>query len=178
MFTEVFSWGDNGRGQLGLGDASSGNENSKKLRKSHKIPRYCSFNVIIKKLACGREHSVFITQSDLIYSMGSNSHGQLGVGELHTALKRSPTLIEALLSQSERLTFLDVKCGSHHTMLLGEVGTQRRAYSWGNNEYGQCGVGQASMAPLEKSRGSRPAAEVIIVTPRLLSWQSLRDAVS
>ena len=51
------------------------------MKKTHKIPRYCSFNVVIRKLACGREHSVFITDSDLIYSMGSNSHGQLGLGK-------------------------------------------------------------------------------------------------
>lgn len=179
MFTEIFSWGDNAQGQLGLGDSSAGSEGGKKLRKTHKIPRYCSFNVIIKKLACGREHTVFITQNDLVYSMGCNSHGQLGVGELHTTLKRSPTLIESLLSQSERLSFADVKCGAQHTLLLGEVGGQRRLYSWGNNEHGQCGVGQASMAHPERSREARrPSTEVIIVTPRMVSWQSLKDQAS
>ena len=51
-------------------------------------------------------------------------------------------VIESLLSQSERLSFADVKCGSQHTLLLGEVGGQRRLYSWGNNEHGALALGK------------------------------------
>ena len=69
-FTEVFSWGNYSNGQLGLGP-----KHSKGYKSRHSLPRYCSFNVPIIQMACGQYHSVFITSSSLVYSMGANNYG-------------------------------------------------------------------------------------------------------
>ena len=69
-FTEVFSWGNDSNGQLGLGP-----KHSKGYKSRHSLPRYCSFNVPIIQMACGQDHSVFITSSSLVYSMGANNYG-------------------------------------------------------------------------------------------------------
>lgn len=52
----------------------------------HTQPRFCSYNIPISKIACGQSHSAFITQgsstegaSALVYTMGSNASGQLGI---------------------------------------------------------------------------------------------------
>jgi len=68
-FTEVFSWGSNRHGQLGLGEKNS---QSKLL---HMVPRFCSYNVPIASVGCGSEHTVFLTMTNLVYAMGSNLQG-------------------------------------------------------------------------------------------------------
>ena len=55
-FTEIFSWGNDSQGQLGLGP-----RHSKGYKSRHSLPRYCSFNVIVIQMACGMDHSVFFT---------------------------------------------------------------------------------------------------------------------
>ena len=50
--TEVFLWGSDEHGQLGLGDRSD----SKQLQ-----PRFVSFKVTIKHLSCGLAHTAFST---------------------------------------------------------------------------------------------------------------------
>jgi alpha-tubulin suppressor-like RCC1 family protein len=55
-FTEVFSWGSDTHGQLGLGKKDK--ENSRHL---HQVPRFCSYNIPINMISCGEQHSVFIT---------------------------------------------------------------------------------------------------------------------
>ena len=43
------------------------------------VPRSCSFNIIIKQVACGENHSAILTTYGHLYMMGSNRQGQLGV---------------------------------------------------------------------------------------------------
>lgn len=48
----------------------------------HKLPKVCSFNIVITNIACGEEHTAFVAESvGHVYCMGSNSDGKLGVGE-------------------------------------------------------------------------------------------------
>ena len=46
-FTEVFSWGNDKFGQLGLGQRLS------QGKQMHSQPRFCSYNIPISKIACG-----------------------------------------------------------------------------------------------------------------------------
>jgi alpha-tubulin suppressor-like RCC1 family protein len=62
--TEVYSWGSDAQGQLGLGATSEAT--------AIQVPRSCSYKVPILKVACGREHTVILTTSQLVYAMGSN----------------------------------------------------------------------------------------------------------
>ena len=56
------------------------------------FPRFCTFNVAIRAIACGDEHSCFVTSTNissiklslddyLLYAMGKNHKGQLGIGD-------------------------------------------------------------------------------------------------
>ena len=54
-FTEVFSWGNDKNGQLGLGQRLS------QGKQMHPVPRFCSYNIPINMVSCGQAHSVFIT---------------------------------------------------------------------------------------------------------------------
>ncbi len=88
-YNEVYVWGDDSAGQLGLCGLFA-----ERQQQSHLSPKICSFNVIIKSIACGYKHTVFVSESGHVYSMGSNSHGQLGIGG-GIQEKNTPTLVEA-----------------------------------------------------------------------------------
>ncbi len=95
-------------------------------------------------MACGTSHSVFITAQQLVYAMGSNAQGQLGIEDPYTQQKTSPVLIEGLVNKKSPITqqplvVQEVGCGSTHTLALMSNG---EVYSWGNNEHGQCGTGK------------------------------------
>ena len=65
-FTEIFSWGNDKCGQLGLGQRLS------KGKQMHPIPRFCSYNIAINSIACGQGHSVFITCKFYFFDIYSN----------------------------------------------------------------------------------------------------------
>ena len=66
---EVYVWGDDSRGQLGL----SGIYGEKQL--NFEQPQICSFGILIKQLACGEFHTVFSSDTNCLYSMGCNKYG-------------------------------------------------------------------------------------------------------
>lgn len=126
FYTEVFSWGSDRYGQLGLGvDMAS--------EHSYSIPRFCSYNITIRQVSCGQNHAGFITQSNFVYTMGSNSHGQLGIDE-PTDSKNSPCLVEL---PPKRYSMIN--CGGNTSFVCSEEGT---VYSWGQGRFGQLGSGK------------------------------------
>ena len=66
-FNEVYVWGSDSKGQLGL--CAQFDESF------HPLPKICSFNVVIKSISAGEQHSVFVSESGHVYSMGSNEFG-------------------------------------------------------------------------------------------------------
>lgn len=66
---QVFGWGSSDKGQLGTG--------KKDIEFS---PIYLSFfaKKMIKSIACGYQHTLFLTKNKTVYSTGNNSNGELG----------------------------------------------------------------------------------------------------
>ena len=54
-FTEVFSWGSDRHGQLGLGKQANGTQ------VNYDVPRLCSYNIPILQVSCGASHTALIT---------------------------------------------------------------------------------------------------------------------
>ena len=124
-YTEVFAWGADRYGQLGVGNKQGG--------RCYCTPRFCSFNVVIKMVACGEEHSAFITGKGQIFTVGSNSEGRLGLGDRSMLQSSTPCLVEALSRQNA----IHVACGWGHTAAVMDNGD---LYMWGVGEYGALGV--------------------------------------
>lgn len=110
-YTEIFAWGGDHFGQLGLGEL-------KNTGKTYSVPRFCSYNIIIKDISCGEEHSAFIALSGYVYSMGSNSEGRLGINDRSVRQSTSPVLIECLVSYKA----IKVSCGWGHTCIITDNG--------------------------------------------------------
>ena len=124
-YTEVFSWGEDKHGQLGLGERFANGEHV------YRVPKRCTYAIEIAQISCGRSHSVFFTPSNLVYAMGSNYLGELGINDDEVKIKFSPILIDALVGA----TPIEVSCGDNHSMVLclGEAGGPNVVYAWGHN---------------------------------------------
>ena len=53
----------------------------KNKEKMLKVPKMCSYNILIKQIACGDQHTHLLTQDGFVYSMGFNTNGVLGLGK-------------------------------------------------------------------------------------------------
>lgn len=73
MFTQLTVLGSNSHGQLGY-------EGDTDQNKFLMVPKTLSFNVFVKDIACGYNHTHLISREGSVYSMGSNEFGQLGLG--------------------------------------------------------------------------------------------------
>ncbi|OMJ90615.1 hypothetical protein SteCoe_7014 [Stentor coeruleus] len=124
-YTEVFYWGSDSTGQLGIGDRSIG--------KVYPSPKCCSFSVQIKKISCGEEHAGFIAANGYLYTMGSNKQGQLGTNNPTQKYASRPVLVDSLVDYQ----IIDFSCGSCHS---GAISTSGVVFTWGSNTYGALGV--------------------------------------
>ena len=63
-------------------------------------PKICSYNILVKQIACGEAHSHLLSQDGYVYSMGSNQYGVLGLGKDDQAVRNvtQPMLIQSLQS--------------------------------------------------------------------------------
>ncbi|NXI66058.1 HERC5 ligase, partial [Anseranas semipalmata] len=105
---ELFAWGQNAHGQLGVGS---------QVTLAH-IPRLVQGlkGIPLAQIAAGGAHSVAVSLSGAVYSWGKNNFGQLGLG--HTEDKDCPSYIEAL----EHWKTVFISCGADHTAVLSKDG--------------------------------------------------------
>ena len=64
FYTEVFSWGSDSQGQLGLGENRGVAVETGVIKNAGTnicVPRFCSYNISIREVSCGEEHAGFIT---------------------------------------------------------------------------------------------------------------------
>jgi len=130
--TELFVWGSDKYGQLGLGN--------KNAARCYCVPRLCNFNISIMKVACGSFHTAILSNQGQIYTVGSNLCGQLGLGK--TVEKSNiPMLVDAV----KDIIFTDISCGNQYSMAITKISTNFNTnivYSWGDNSNGALGTGK------------------------------------
>lgn len=121
---QVYVFGDNKFGQLGLND----NEN-----RNTPVLNYITSNDIISISAGGR-HSLILTNIGQIYAFGDNKCGQLGLGDNNS--KNVPIVIhefDNIIKNSViENNIVQISAGSDHSMVLMESG---QVYMFGNNNY-------------------------------------------
>lgn len=143
MHGQVFAWGLNENGQLGLGpDAPA-------------IVRKPVLNIYlsnITKLSAGNEHSLALNKNSELYIWGGG--GLTGLGD---ANKRSiPTKMDFF----NRTKVVQAVCGGLHTVAITKDGD---IYSWGSTEGGQLGLSLKMIDQL------CPDRESPVMTPQLIS---------
>ena len=141
---EVWVWGSNTEGQLGLGEDSEETVFSPTL-----LPLASG----VSHISCGYYHSALVTTQGQLITFGEADGGKLGLGETEEmADTDSPRLVnipEPVVS---------VECGASHTIALTAQGKVRtlspltshrrplshlspQVYSFGSSSHGQLGLG-------------------------------------
>ena len=115
---EIYGWGDNESGQLGLGDTTNRNF-------PHKLPIKN-----VKSVSCGWRHTIILTHNGKVFACGQNCHGQLGLGNYTNQYFLQKISICGVSN------ILLISCGYYHTIALTSDGI----YSWGDNNHGQLGL--------------------------------------
>ncbi|MEM1298428.1 MAG: Ig-like domain-containing protein [Pseudomonadota bacterium] len=118
---DVWSWGFNNRGSLGLGDEEIRTQPTK-------IPTLDDVNIVA--IENGNGVSYAISDTGALYAWGFNTNGQLGLGDRDERLV--PTLVEALSDE----TVVAISSGTSFTLVLTADG---QVYGFGSNRDGQLG---------------------------------------
>jgi alpha-tubulin suppressor-like RCC1 family protein len=131
---EIYSWGDNKSGQLGLGHY----ENTS-------TPTKLGLSDIIK-ISCGYYHSVALTRTNRIYVWGNYDQlGLKGMAKDFVIGTNYPLLFQSYVFNNESIK--QISCGRNHSMVLTKSG---KVYGWGYNFYGQLGTTRSSICPLQE----------------------------
>ncbi|XP_021115130.1 probable E3 ubiquitin-protein ligase HERC4 isoform X5 [Heterocephalus glaber] len=125
--SEVFSWGQNKYGQLGLG-IDCKKQTSPQLIKS-------LLGIPFMQVAAGGAHSFVLTLSGAIFGWGRNKFGQLGLNDEND--RYVPNLLKSLRSQK----IVYICCGEDHTAALTKEGG---VFTFGAGGYGQLGHNSTS----------------------------------
>ena len=119
---DIYVWGCNEQGQLGIGNTEDKNKPFKGLTFTDKI-------VDVK---CGISHSLILTENQIVYSCGYNFNGQVGrctdiSTDYSTEFIQIPTLSE----------IIRIECGYYHSFCID---IYNNVFVFGSNVYGQLGV--------------------------------------
>lgn len=117
---DLFSWGDNGYGQLGDGSTTT---------RSAPVAVDMS-NITGDVIACAARGtlSVALTNEGKVYTWGDNFKGQLGLGT--TPSRSTPQLVQGLLVGKNVVA---ISAGLNFVMVLTSTG---EVFGWGANGYG------------------------------------------
>ncbi|XP_058402336.1 probable E3 ubiquitin-protein ligase HERC6 [Diceros bicornis minor] len=122
---QVFSWGKNSHGQLGLGKTFPSQNSPQRVTSLEGIP--------LAQVAAGGAHSFALSLCRTSFGWGSNSAGQLALsGNNVPAQSYKPRSISAL----RNLGVIYISCGYEHTAVLTQNG---KVFTFGDNSCGQLG---------------------------------------
>ncbi|XP_038648646.1 probable E3 ubiquitin-protein ligase HERC6 isoform X2 [Scyliorhinus canicula] len=119
----VFTRGDNGKGQL------------------EQVMALNTEQVV--RVACGKHHTVALCKSGSIFAWGAATYGQIGNGEC-CSIVSCPRRVGEI-----KVPVVQVTCGRYHSLALCKDGA---IYSWGQNTYGQLGLGEGFYSQLQPNR--------------------------
>lgn len=139
-YDEVFSWGKNDKGQLGLGHES-------KFEITVNQVNFPLAKYKVTDISCGHSHSLALVtsknkngvQEAVVYAWGDESRGQLGSGDAVYRMRPQENVWLTKYLAGMQVTIEKIYAGGFHNLVLLKGGAQ--VVAWGANEYGQLGNG-------------------------------------
>lgn len=136
-----FGWGGSflsGTGALGLGS-----------KVSAPIPTTLEVfrGTRVVQVACGQQHTLYLTESGSLFATGHGAYGILGTGETSDELLPVElTALQTTLVNDEKI--VKVACGGSFSALITNIGN---LYVWGRNDSGQLGLGEESQGDMHSA---------------------------
>ncbi|NXR67843.1 RPGR regulator, partial [Rhadina sibilatrix] len=118
---QLFVWGDNSEGQIGLASEASVS-----------VPCKVDIGKPVSFISCGYYHSALITGDGELYTFGEPVNGKLGLFPEQLKNNRVPQPVLGIMEKVNK-----VACGGEHTVVL----TETDVYTFGLGQYGQLGHG-------------------------------------
>ncbi|NXN08517.1 RPGR regulator, partial [Indicator maculatus] len=118
---QLFVWGDNSEGQLGLADEAC-----------VRVPCQVDVGKPVSAVSCGYYHSALITGDGELYTFGEPENGKLGLLPEQLKNNRVPQPVLGIMEKVNK-----VACGGEHTVVL----TETDVYTFGLGQHGQLGHG-------------------------------------
>lgn len=118
----LWSWGNNGQGQLGLGNHTT-----------RSSPVQVGTDTNWKSVSAGWYHSLAVRTDGTLWAWGDNSAGQLGIGSHESKLSPAPVGTDT--------NWTAVAAGQNHSLGLRADGT---LWAWGNNEDNRMGTASST----------------------------------
>ncbi|KAL2098053.1 hypothetical protein ACEWY4_007260 [Coilia grayii] len=119
---QLFTWGQNSNGQLGLGKGEPSTLSPQPLKSLAGIP--------LSQISAGGDHSFALSLSGAVFGWGKNTAGQLGLGS-----KNDIPVPVQVTSLNFKKT-VHISCGGEHTAVLTKDGL---VFTCGSGHYGQLG---------------------------------------
>ncbi len=135
---DVYAWGRNGSGQLGLGDQVSRTAPTKVT-----LPRAAV------AIAAGRDFSIAVLEDGSVCAWGLNTVGQLGDGTRFSSL--TPVEVSGISGVTA------AAAGNDHVIVLRNDGT---VWGWGGNAAGQLGTGGFAAARTPVQSGASDVVRI------------------
>ncbi|XP_062906894.1 X-linked retinitis pigmentosa GTPase regulator [Mobula hypostoma] len=117
----LFMWGDNSEGQIGLDSESSVS-----------LPHQVDVGKPVSWVSCGYYHSALVTGDGQLYTFGESDNGKLGLSLDQPINHRIPQPVNNIPGK-----VIQVSCGGGHTVVL----TEEDVYAFGFGQFGQLGHG-------------------------------------
>ncbi len=114
----VWAWGENGKGQLGIGTNTNANQ-----------PYTTQIDHVVV-IAAGGAHSLALKSDGTVWVWGENDDGQLGEGTNNDAA--SPVQVNAF----RLVRAVGIAAGDQHSLAVDGNGD---VWAWGRNDFGQLG---------------------------------------
>ncbi|KAK7604750.1 hypothetical protein V9T40_005936 [Parthenolecanium corni] len=148
---KVFTWGDNGRGQLGHSENQTLDDYSHAYgtNQPNRVKGIIEEKTVID-ISCGGLFSVVLLDNGKVVTWGNNVCGELGFGgegDYETS-SYSSTVLPTEVSLLNDAIIGKIACGRSHVLALSKTGI---LYVWGDNY--QCQLGQ----PTNHRRCGNPA---------------------
>ena len=123
----VYGLGKNNRYQLGefVKEVTENTNDAEPFLLAQHIP----FDEPIVQMKAGKFHSLFLTESGKLYSVGSNLHGQTGFSNTIYDRIKNPTMIN-----TDGIEIVKIDWGNHHSLVLDSEGN---LYGFGSKLWGQ-----------------------------------------
>ena len=136
---DLICWGDNSKGQLGLGDTDKRGDSAGEIGTNFAVTSVPTGRTV-DSLALGWDHTCAIWDDASVSCWGGNDNGQLGLDSTTDIGDGASEMGDNLGFATLPYSATQITAGDGFTCAVLQEATTKGVYCWGLNDYGQLGV--------------------------------------